>query len=321
MKTAIIGASGAIGQTIVRTLVSRGQKVRLVGRSEHKLKAAFGNLEAEYITADVTDRNGCLEALGDAEAAVYTLGLPYTKKAFALYPIMMHTMVDAAAQSGLKKLVLITNVYPYGAPQTDRVEETHPRSAPAVKAQYRKEQEDILLAAHNPSGLKTLSLRLPDFYGPDSELSLVHEVFKAAVNCKKANLLGPIDTPHEFMYTPDVGPVAVDLLEKDEAFGTAYNFAGPGTMSMRQFAEAVFAEAGCDKPKLVVAQGVLLRLLGVVVPLLRELVEMEYLLKTPVILDDKKLHAVLGSVHKTSYADGIKQTVAAYKQREGSPTG
>jgi nucleoside-diphosphate-sugar epimerase len=314
MKIAVLGASGAIGKTIVRTSLSRGISVRLVGRTDKKLRAAYGDLAAEYVAVDLSDREGCLTALGDADSAVYTFGLPYTKTAFAVYPAMMHEMIAAARQAQLKRLILITNVYPYGIPQNERVDETHPRNPVAVKGQYRREQEDILLAAHDRYGLHTLSLRLPDFYGPDSELSLTHEIFKAATSCKKANILGPIDTPHEFMFTPDVGPVVVDLLQRDHAFGTAYNFGGPGVLTMQQFAEKVFAAAGCGNPKLNVAQGMLLRLLGVVMPLLRELVEMEYLLKTPVILDDSRLRSVLGELHKTSYDEGIRQTLAEYKK-------
>jgi len=41
---------------------------------------------------------------------------------------------------------------------------------------------------------------------------------------------------------------------------------------------------------------------------------MEYLLKTPVILDDSKLRSVLPHLKKTSYEEGIAQTLAAYQK-------
>ena len=49
-------------------------------------------------------------------------------------------------------------------------------------------------------------------------------------------------------------------------------------------------------------------------PILRELREMAYLQSTPVILDDAKLRALLGEVKKTSYAEGIKAMVEAYRK-------
>jgi hypothetical protein len=53
----------------------------------------------------------------------------------------------------------------------------------------------------------------------------------------------------------------------------------------------------------------MLRLLGLFNPLLREVVEMHYLCTTPVIMDDSALHSLLGTVRKTSYDDGIRETL------------
>jgi nucleoside-diphosphate-sugar epimerase len=44
-------------------------------------------------------------------------------------------------------------------------------------------------------------------------------------------------------------------------------------------------------------------------PVLRELPEMLYLQETPVILDDSRLLALLPQTRKTSYDDGIRQTL------------
>jgi hypothetical protein len=60
-----------------------------------------------------------------------------------------------------------------------------------------------------------------------------------------------------------------------------------------------------------VAGKTMLRLVGLFVPMLRELVEMHYLLTDPVIMDDSALQRLIGPLHKTSYAEGIRQTLAA----------
>jgi nucleoside-diphosphate-sugar epimerase len=54
-------------------------------------------------------------------------------------------------------------------------------------------------------------LRPPDFYGPDSELSYVHAIFDAALKGGTANVIGPIDTPHEFIFVPDLAETLVAL--------------------------------------------------------------------------------------------------------------
>src|SRR5215468_1814793 len=155
-------------------------------------------------------------------------------------------------------------------------------------------------------------LRPPDFYGPDSELSYVRTIFDAALNCGTANVIGPIDTPHEFIFVPDLAETLIALSEKDEAYGNTWNVAGPGLITTRQFADLVFGAVD-QKPRLRVAGKFMLRVAGLFNPVLRELVEMHYLWTTPVKLDDTRLRQLLPNLHKTPYPEGIRQTIDAMR--------
>ena len=311
MKVAIVGAVGTIGRAVAAELLRRGSVPRVVGRSRAALERAFGD-RAEIVDADVSDADGCARACSGADAIVYSLGLPYTAKAFAAYPPMMRLAVEAARRAGTARLLLITNVYPYGRPRTERVAEAHPREPVGTKGRFRKEQEDIALAAHEPGRFLTTSLRLPDFYGPHATLAFGNMIAASALARKPANLLGPVDTPHEFVFTPDVGPVVCDLLERDAAFGTPYNFAGPGVITTREFARRVYEAAGVPF-RARVAPPWMVKLLGLFSPLMRELSELTYLQSEPVILDDSKLHQALPVVRKTSYEEGIRRTMEHLK--------
>ena len=151
-------------------------------------------------------------------------------------------------------------------------------------------------------------LRPPDLYGPDSELSYVRTIFDAALRGGRAKVVGPIDTPHEFIFVPDLAKTLLALSEEEEAYGQAWNIAGPGLITTRQFAELVFAAVG-KQPKLQVANKPMLRLLGLFNPFLREVVELHYLWTTPVKLNDARLRRLLPSLRKTSYEDGIRMTI------------
>ncbi len=317
MKIAIFGASGTIGRAVVAELLRRGKVPRVVGRSRASLERVFGD-RVEIVEADVSDVGGPPIASAGADAIVYSLGLPYSAQAFASYPEMMRAAVQAARRAGVGRLLLITNVYPYGRPTTPRVAETHARQPVGPKGRFRKEQEDIALAAHEPGRFLTTSLRLPDFYGPHASLAFGNMIAASALAGKPASLLGPADTPHEFVFTPDVGPVVCDLLERDEAFGTPYNFAGPEVITTRQFAERVYAAAGA-RYRARVAGPTLVKLLGFFSPLMRELSELSYLQSAPVILDDTKLHRTLPVVRKTSYDDGIRLTIEHLREHRGQP--
>ena len=170
----------------------------------------------------------------------------------------------------------------------------------------------MLLAAHASGKIQATVLRLPDFYGPGVESSFLDGMFKAVANGKTADMVGPIDTPHEFVFVPDVGPVVLALADKPEAYGRWWNLAGAGVTTQRKMAEQAFALVG-HKPKVRVIGKLGLRLIGLFQPFMKELVEMHYLQTTPVLLDDSALIALLGDVHKTPYTEGVRLSVESYQ--------
>jgi nucleoside-diphosphate-sugar epimerase len=128
-------------------------------------------------------------------------------------------------------------------------------------------------------------------------------------------MVGPIDTPHEFVFVPDVGPVAAALLDQPQAWGRAWNLAGFAPITQRRLAEIAFQLAG-TKPRLRVAGKNTLRLLGLFNPFMRELVEMHYLLTTPVLMDDSVLRGLLGNMPKTTYEEGLRLSIEAERQQK-----
>lgn len=155
--------------------------------------------------------------------------------------------------------------------------------------------------------IRTSVLRLPDFYGPDVERSLLSDIFLAAKQNRKAKLIGPVDRPHEFVFVPDVGPVVTKLLDTLAAFGRAWNLGGAGITTQLELAVLAFG----GHPRYMAAGKMMLRFLGLFDPFLREFVEMHYLLTDPLIVDDSALKQLLGEVHKTPYVEGIRQSLAA----------
>jgi nucleoside-diphosphate-sugar epimerase len=309
---ALFGAAGAIGRSIAGELSRRGTPYRVVGRHRDSLESEFARDPlAALATWNPDDPASIRAAARGIDILVYLVGVPYNH--FELHPILIEKTLDGAIDAGVRRFVLISTVYPYGTPQAAEVTEQHPRSPQTFKGRMRKEQEDRLLKAHAEGRIQGAILRLPDFYGPGVEKSLLHSLFQAAARGGTATMIGPIDTPHEFVYVPDVGPVVLDLAACPQAYGSWWNFAGAGAITQKQIVEEVFRLAG-RKQKLRVAGKTMLRFVGLFNPLVRELVEMQYLHTTPVIMDDTALQRLLGNVRKTSYADGLKNTLAWYRQ-------
>jgi nucleoside-diphosphate-sugar epimerase len=306
-KAAIFGAAGTIGPVVAVELNRRGIPFRVVGRSRFKLESLFDKLEhAEIFEADVGDLRSASAAARGVDTIIYAVGLPYPSH--HLHPALMRTTMDAAIAMKVERLVLVSSVYGYGAPRTPRVSETHPRMPETRKGQFRKEQEDIVLEAHVKGQISGLVVRLPDFYGPGAENSLAHQVFSAALAGKTANWIGPVNTPHEFVFVADTGSVIVDLADCADCYGEAWNFGGPGQINTMDFITRIYRAVGRGPKYRSVGPG-MLKIMGWFSPLMRELREMIYLQETPVILDDTKLLAKFPQIQKTSYDEGIRETL------------
>ena len=305
-KIALVGATGATGKSIADALRRRGRAYRVIGRSQSTLQKTFGDDPlAEVVTWNPDDEQTIRQALKGVSAIVYMVGVPYTD--FHLHPILMRRVIDAAIAENVDRLLLIGTLYVFGRARSQFITEDHPREPHTFKGRKRKEQEDIVLAAHATGKIKTTILRLPDFYGPGVERSLLTDLFIAAKQKRKAKMLGPINLPHEFVFVPDVGPVVVRLLDAPRAFGRAWNLGGAGATTQLELARMAFGGA----PRYLALGKTMLRLFGLFDPVLRELVEMNYLVTDPLIVDDSALQQLLGGVVKTPYNEGVRQSLAA----------
>ena len=308
-KVALFGAAGAIGQSIAAALSSEGKPYRVVGRTEASLRKTFGaDRLAEIVTWNPDSPASVRAAATGVETLIYLVGVNYWQ--FELHPELMRKTLAGAIAAGVKNIILIGTVYPYGMAKANPVREDQPREPNSFKGRMRKAQEELLMQAHADGRINATVLRLPDFYGPGVETSLLHLAAVAAVNGGTADMVGPIDPPHEFVFVPDVGPVVAKLVDTPAAFGKIWNLAGAGITSQRELVSEMERQTG-KKLKLRVAGKTMLRLIGLFKPVMREMVEMNYLLTDPVIMDDSALQQLIGPIRKTPYAEGIRQTLAA----------
>ncbi|MDQ1451039.1 MAG: hypothetical protein QOK38_905 [Acidobacteriaceae bacterium] len=313
MELVLLGATGAVGGSIAAELRRRGESYRVVGRDRASLDRAFGSDPlAEIAVWSPADASSARAALRGADAVVYLVGVPYNH--FELHPVVMRQTLDAAIAEGVGKMLLVGTVYPYGRPQQTPAREDHPREPHTFKGKMRKQQEDLLLEADAAGKIRGTVLRLPDFYGPRVKNSFLDSVFTAAAKGGTANLIAPIDRPHQFVYVPDVGPVVLDLLRHPEAHGRWWHLAGDGTASVQEIVAMVGQLAGKSLKTRAVGTG-MLRVIGLFQPVMRELVEMHYLLTDPFIMDDSALRALLRDVKTTPLQEGLRESVEAARRK------
>lgn len=308
-KIALFGAAGAIGRSIASALRQANQPYRVVGRSLAALQKEFGaDPLAEAVSWNPDDPDSVRTAARGIDTLIYLVGVDYWR--FAEHPVLMEKTLAGAIAEGVKRVVLIGTVYPYGRAQTERVTEQHPRAPHTFKGRMRKAQEDLLLAAHAAGKIQATVLRLPDFFGPGVDKSFLGGAFTAAVHGGTADLIGPIDRPHQFVFVPDVGPVVLKLAAAAAAYGRIWHFAGSGVTSQAALVAEIEQKTGRPLKRRIVGKTGL-RLLGLFNRMLREMVEMHYLVTEPVILDDSALAGLIGPLARTPYEQGVAQSLAA----------
>jgi hypothetical protein len=108
-KIALIGAAGAIGQSIARAVSAQGARYRVVGRSRDALTGAFGSdALADIVTWNPDDPTSVRAAAAGIDTMVYLVGVNYWQ--FELHPRLMKQTLDGAVAEDVKRIVLIGTV-------------------------------------------------------------------------------------------------------------------------------------------------------------------------------------------------------------------
>jgi nucleoside-diphosphate-sugar epimerase len=302
---ALFGGSGTIGQALAPLFAPRA--FRVVGRSLNQLQSAFAAYPgADLAVWDQANPQTAEAALQGIQTLVYLVGVSYTD--FRLHPILFDQVLTAAIKAGVQRCVLVGTVYPFGFAQTPLVREDHPRNPHTFKGQMRKQQEDLLLAADTAGRIRGTVLRLPDFYGPKIPRSYLSNLFQAVAQRKTAQLIGPLNTPHEYVYIPDAAKTLLRLMDEEGAYGRTWHLAGAGRITLSELIKLVESITGRHLRKLVVGKRSL-QLLGTFNPFLREVAEMHYLFTQPLFLDDSALSHLLGPLNKTPYPEGVQASL------------
>ena len=305
----VIFGTGAIGLATYDALRRRGETVRLVNRSGH----ARVPDDVEVIGGDARDSAFTRAVAHGATVLYQTLNPPYHQWT-AQWPPLQAGVLAAARTSGAR-LVSMENVYMYGRPNGRPLTEDRPNAAHTKKGQLRARMADELLAAHQAGRVQVAIGRASDYFGPHggAQSNLGDRVFPAAIAGKTATVLGDPDQPHTYTYIPDIGEGLAVLGEHPDAPGQIWHLPNdPDTRTTRQLVDIVYQQAGQPRAKLRVIPALLLRLVGLANPTVRELIEMQYQFDEPFIVDSNKITANL-DIRATPIEQAIADTLATYR--------
>jgi nucleoside-diphosphate-sugar epimerase len=214
---------------------------------------------------------------------------------------------DATAAAGAR-LVFADNLYMYG-PGASPMTETTPQRATDRKGAQRIRLAADLLARHARGDLEVAIGRSSDYFGPHGENTGVGErVFGAALQGKAAGALGRTDVPHSLSYLPDLARAMVILGDRDEAAGRAWHLPVTDPMTVRAFLDRVYAALGTPV-KIQLAGPTMVKVLGLFVPVMREVGVVLYQWQEPWVSDWSAFETAFGPFERTPLDEAIATTL------------
>lgn len=305
-ETHVVFGTGPVGRAVVHELVNRGKKVRVVNRSG-KANVPAG---VEIMKGDVTDHAFAREAAKGASVVYQCTNPPYTEW-IELFPALQAGVLEGAASAGAR-LIVMDNLYMYGPTDGKPLTEDLPDKATSRKGMTRAQMAQEIMAAHHSGKIRATIGRASDYFGPGAMDSAAGDrLFLAALAGKAAGIIGNPDLPHTYSYVPDIGKALVTLGEHEEALGQIWHLPAPETVTTREFVNMVYQETG-HTPRLQVANKLMVRAMGLFVPIMREFVEMYYEYNEPFIMSHDKFAQAFGA-EVTPLEDGIRTTVAWFR--------
>jgi nucleoside-diphosphate-sugar epimerase len=301
----ILGAGGAIGVELAKDLAKYTENIRLVSRNPKKI-----NEKDELITANLLKPHELNSAVRGSEIVYSVVGFPYKYKLWKTHwPMYTQNLIDACIENNCK-LVFFDNIYMYDQDHLNGMTEETPINPSSKKGKVRAEVLKMVMDKVEEGKLTALIARAADFYGPGiTNTSILTEtVFNTLSNGKKASWFGAANFRHSFTYTPDAGKATALLGNSEEAYNKVWHLPTAGNPPTgKEWIEMIAAELGV-KPRYQVANRFMVGLLGLFVPIMKELREMLYQYDRDYVFNSDKFEKAFG-MKPTPYQEGVREIV------------
>ena len=308
MVQTILGSGGGIGVPLARELKNYTDKIRLVSRNPKKV-----NDTDELFASDLNDLSQIDKTIAGSNVVYVTIGFPYNLKVWQkTWPPFMQEVIHSCIKHNAK-LVFFDNVYLYAKTSIPFMTEDSLVLPPSEKGKIRKILHEMIMNEVEKKNLTALIARSADFYGPDNKNSpLTIMVAENFLKGKKAQVFGNPDKIHTYTYTPDAAKATAILGNTPDAFNQVWHV--PTTkekLTNLEWIELIAKELN-TVAKAQKAPKVMLHLLGIFVPTIREFPEMLYQYEQDYIFDSSKFEKRFGTV-ATSPKEGVKRLVESLK--------
>jgi nucleoside-diphosphate-sugar epimerase len=304
MKQTILGSGGAIGIELAKALISYTSDIRLVSRNPKKV-----NLNDELFPADLTIREDVFKAIEGSEIVYVTVGFAYNATIWQkLWPPFIRNVIDACILYNVK-MVFFDNVYAIGGDHVKHITEESPISPCSKKGEVRAEIDKLILDAIEHRKLNAIIARSADFFSEVKATSMsMNLIFDNLIKGKKAQWLCDAKKVHNMSYTPDLAMGTAILGNTPDAYNQIWNLPTDSEKITGEGWVNLFAKEMNVNNKYQVLPNWLIKILGLFIPIMKELPEMNYQYDRDYFFDSSKFNKRFNYT-PTKNAVAVKQTI------------
>lgn len=303
--THLVVGSGAVGTATAMLLAAAGVDVVIASRSGR------GPVDPRItrVRADAGSVDALLAAAPDAVVVYNCLNPEYHRWAED-WPPMASALLAYAERTGAV-LATVSNLYGYGPVDVPMTEDL-PLAATGAKARVRVRMWEDAKAAHDAGRIRAVEVRGSDYICPGPQSMLGDRVMPRILAGKGVQLLGDLDQPHAWTTPLDTARTLVTVGSDERGWGRVWHVPSNAPRSQRAVVGDLCAAAGVAPVKVSSVPPIVLNVMGLFQPAIRELKETDYQRDRAYLLDDSAACATFG-LEPTPWDDVLAGMVAHYR--------
>ncbi len=299
--THLVVGAGEVGSAVAIVLADAGADVVLASRSGR----GPADPRIRRVSVDASSVEALIAAVPNG-VVIYNCVNPEYHRWATDWPPMAAAFLAYAERTGAV-LATVSNLYGYGPVDVPMTEDL-PLVATGEKAQVRARMWQDAKAANDAGRLRATEVRGSDYICPGAQSQLGDRVMPRVLAGKGVQLLGDVDQPHTWTAPVDVARTLVTAAADERGWGRAWHVPSNAPRTQRQAVDDLAEAAGVPAVKVSTVPTVMLRVIGLFQPVIRELKETEYQRERPYLLDDDgracDVRTRTDTVGRDSHGDG-----------------
>ena len=304
-KVAVLGINGHVGRHAAEAFSAAGWDVTGMGRTDKHHLAGV-----RFVQGDAESVEDMRRAIGDADVVVNALNLRYDTWFNGRVEAQMARVLAAIGTTG-KTMLFPGNIYNFAADNAVLTPDL-PQLPATPRGGIRVRVEQMFRDAAARGDLQVIVLRAGDFYGPRSGGDWFDQVMFREISKRKVSVIGTRGLGHSWAYLPDLGRAFEALAALRTTLGAFESFHFAGHFVTPEQMGVAIAKASPTPLRVSAFPWIVLRLIGLVDPVVREVAKMAYIWRNRLELRDARLDDLLGEGFGTPFEQAVAATVAPF---------